>query len=99
MKTKGLQIFLAVVISLAIPMFSAYVFYSNFAQTDFYSADLIFEYPDQERQLVECQNELIIFGLGHFSDQSVSLINSVGQSISFSPWAGTLSQNTSILRC
>jgi hypothetical protein len=99
MRSKSIQILLAIAISSFIVVFPAYLRYNDLSETDLSSTDLIFENPDQDDQLNDQQHESdgVLLSL-----LSVTFLPSTHLLNPFSPLlAPDISTHckTSILRC
>ena len=99
MKSKSIQIFLVIAISLSILVSSIYSQYYTLASADFLSSDLNFETFDQEILLAASQGELKSFGSSGLSNGFLLTAHLLGQSFLFSPLVLPLDQKALILRC
>lgn len=99
MKRKPIKIILVVAISLAIPMFTAYIYYYTVASADFLSPNLNFEAFDQEYLATANQNELKVSGSGSFFNEFQLATCLFWQSSHFFSQIPSLDQKTIVLRC
>jgi hypothetical protein len=98
-KRRLTQIFLVILISLSIPLFSAYLDYYDLAEGDFLFCDIGFENPDQENLLIDQQSESKVFISSAFSTMLPPAIDFLEQFTHFSFPTCSLDQKTFILRC
>jgi hypothetical protein len=63
-KQKRIQTFLAISFFFFSSFFTAYLYYNNCVETDFPSANLMFENLDQDYLLTNEQNKSFAFGIG-----------------------------------
>jgi hypothetical protein len=96
---KRIQIILVIIISLAIPMSSAYVCCYTAAAADFLSPNLNFENFDQELLLSAYESKLKVFIPGSFFDGFHQLTYLFGQSSHFFFQIPSPDQGTLTLRC
>jgi len=94
-----IRTFLIILISIFIPLLSAYLDYSDLADFDFPSPDRSFENPDQVNLLVAQQNEPKLFTSGFFSTALRPGIDFLEQSSHFTFQTPPSDQETTILRC
>ncbi len=99
MKRKFIQILLILVISLAIPVSSAYISYYTVASADFLSSDLGFEAFDQEYVAAANQSELKIFDSSNSSKAAPQELFPIGLFPHLSSQIFPPDQRTSVLRC
>jgi len=99
MKRKLIKIILAMAISLAIPVSSAFFCYYSLASADFISHGLKFETFDQQFLDAASVSRLKIFGSSSSSIISASCINPIKQIPLFPSLISPFNQRTSILRC
>jgi hypothetical protein len=99
MKRKAIQIILAIAISLAVPVSSAYLSYYTVASADFLSSNLGFEAFDQEYLSAANQSELKVspsvrfFSGFHLANYLFGLPSHLSFQLS------SLDQKTLVLRC
>lgn len=98
-RPKLTHIFLAVLICLLMPLFSAYLDYFDLADFDFPSRDRSFENPDQVDLLVAQQNEPKLFASGFFSIPLRPGIDLLEQISHLTLQTPSSDQETTILRC
>lgn len=99
MNGKTIQIILAIAISLAIPVSSAYVSYYTVASADFLSSNLGFEAFDQEYLSAANQSELKVSpSVGFFSGFRLAC-DHFGLPSHLSFQISSLDQKTLVLRC
>ena len=94
-----IHIFLAILISISIPLHSTYLDYSDLADVDFPSHDRSFENPDRVDLLVAQRNEPKLFTSGFFSvalRPGINLLEHFSKSTFQTP---SSDQETTILRC
>ena len=94
-----IHIFLAILISISIPLHSTYLDYSDLADVDFPSRNRSFENPDQVDLLGAQQNEPNLFTSGFFPSALRPGINLLGQFSHFTFQTPSSDQSTIILRC
>jgi hypothetical protein len=99
MKRKPIKIILVIAISLAIPMFTAYIYYYTVASADFLSPNLKLEALDQEYLMAANQSELKVSRSVGFFNGSQLATYLFGQSSHFFSQIPSLDQETLILRC
>jgi hypothetical protein len=99
MKRKPSQIFLVIVISLSILVFSTYYEYYTLAAADFISHNLKLENFDQEYLSAANQSELKVYGSGGFLKGFQLLTCLYGQSFHLFSQILSLDQKTLVLRC
>ena len=99
MNRKTIQIILAIAISLAIPVSSAYVSYDTVASADFLSSNLGFEAFDQDYLSAANQSELKVSpSVGFFSGFHLAYdLFGLPSHLSFQ--MSSLDQKTLVLRC
>jgi len=99
MERRLTLIFLVILISLSIPLFSAYFDYYELAEAGFLAYDISFENPDQDNLPIDRQNESEVF---------LSSVSSIGfppginllEQFAYFPFATCfLDQKTFALRC
>ena len=98
-KLSLIRISFVILISIFIPLFSAYLDYSDVADVDFPSQDRSFENPDQVDLLVAQRNEPKLFTSGFFSVVLRPGIDLLEQASHFTFQTPSCDQETSILRC
>jgi len=96
---KGIQIFLAISISLFILALPAYLRCTNLSQTKFISSDLSFENPGQEEGLPNNENELKVWGPNAFFIKFLLGINVSEQPSHLFHPSLSLHQRAFVLRC
>jgi len=96
---KKVQIFLAVTISFFLLVFSGYLYYHNLGETNFFSADLSFENPDQENALVDQQKEFRVSVLNFFSFPFLPEASLFEQFLGFSYQIPSLERQRLVIRC
>ena len=94
-----IRTFLIILISIFIPLLSAYLDYSDLADFDFPSPGRSFENPDQVNLLVAQQNEPKLFTSGLFSVALRPGIDLLEQFSHFAFQTPPSDQETTILRC
>jgi hypothetical protein len=99
MKRKPIPIILAIAISFAVLLSSAYFCYYSLASADFISHRLKFETFDQDFLFAATVSEFKVFGTSSFSIISALCINPVKQIPIFPFLTFLFNQRTSILRC
>ncbi len=98
-RLKLTQSLFVILISIFIPLLSAYVDYSDLADVDFPSHDRSFENPEQVDLLVAQQNEPKLFTLGFCSitlRPGIGFLEQTSQTTSQTP---SPEQETTFLRC
>ena len=90
---------LVILISIFIPLLSAYLDYSDLADYDFPSCDRSFENPDQVDLLVAQQDEPKLFTWGFFSVAVRPGIDALEPFSHFAFQTPPSDQETTILRC
>jgi heme/copper-type cytochrome/quinol oxidase subunit 3 len=65
-KHKGIQIFLAISFIFFLSVFSAYLYYDNYAETDLPSAKPTFDNPDQDYLLINQETKPLALGQNTF---------------------------------
>jgi hypothetical protein len=93
------RVSLVILISIFIPLISAYLDYSDLADFDFPSRDRSFENPDQVDLLVAQQNEPKLFISGFFSVALRPGIDLLVQFSHFTFQTPPSDQEITILRC
>jgi hypothetical protein len=88
-----------ILISIFIPLLSAYLDYSDLADVDFPPRNRSFENPDQVDLLVAQQNEPNLFTSGFFPIALRPGIDLLGQFFHFTFQTPSSDQSTTILRC
>ncbi len=97
---KGIQILLAITISLFILALPAYLRCTYLSQTKFVSSDLGFENPDQEEELPDHEKESKkAYGPSAFPIRFLLGSNLFEQSSYLFPKAPSLHQGIAVLRC
>lgn len=99
MKRKPSQIFLVIVISLSILVFSTYCEYYTLAAADFISHNLKLENFDQEYLSAVNQSELKVYGSGGFLKGFQLLTCLFGQSFHLLSQEPSFDQKNLVLRC
>jgi hypothetical protein len=99
MKRRLAQIFLVILISLSIPLLSAYLDYYDLAEAGFLACDISFENSDEDNLSIDRQNEYEAFLPSAFSIRFPSGIDLLGQLPHFSFKTCFLDQKTFFLRC
>jgi hypothetical protein len=99
MKRRFAQFFLVILISLSIPLFSAYLDTYDLAEADFLACDISFESSDKDNLPIDRQNESEVFLPSAFLIRFPSEIDPPGQLPHFSFTTCPLDQKTCILRC
>jgi uncharacterized protein YjbI with pentapeptide repeats len=98
-KLKGIQPLLAIVISLFIPVYPAYLHYDNLTGADFLSSNLSYQNLDEQSPSVDSPNKSKVFTTSFTHFVSLSGANLITQLLHFVPQTSFLQQRTSILRC
>ncbi len=93
------QILLAILISLFIPLFAAYLDYYDFAGADFFACDIGFENSDADNCSMDRQDESVGFLSGVLSVTSTPSLDFLGQPPRLSFATRPLGQKTFMLRC
>jgi hypothetical protein len=96
---KGIQILLAITISLFILALPAYLSCTYLSQTKFVSSDLGFENPDQEEGLPDHEKESKVYGSSASLILSLLGANLFERSSYLFPQAPSLHQRIAVLRC
>ena len=96
---KGIEILLAIAISLFILALPAYLRCTKLSQTKFISSDLSFENPDQEEGLPNNEKELKVYGPSAFLITFLLGSNLFEQSSHLFPRSLSFSQKAFVLRC
>ena len=99
MKRKPTKIILVIAISLAIPMFTAYIYYYTVASADFLSPSLKLEALDQEYLMAANQSELKVSRSVGFSNGSQLATYLIGLPSHLFSQISSFDQKTLILRC
>jgi hypothetical protein len=99
MNRKAIQIILAIAISLATPVSSAYISYYTVASADFLSPNLSFEAIDQEYLAAANQSESKIFDSSSFFKRLQPAIYPFGLPSHLSSQISSDDQKTLVLRC
>jgi hypothetical protein len=99
MKRGLTQILLFILITLFIPLYSAYLDYCDLAEADLLCCDMSFENPDQENLLIDQQDESKVFLSSGFSMHFPPGIDLLEQLPYLSFTTCSLDQKTFILRC
>jgi len=93
------QFFLAILISIFIPLFSAFLDYYELADADFLSRNINFENPDQENLLIDQHDEFKVFISCASPNRFLPELELLEQ-FPLSPSATcSLDQKTFVLRC
>jgi hypothetical protein len=98
-KLKGIQTILAIVISLFIPVFLAYLHYDSLTGADFLSSTLSYQNLDQESTLVEFLNKSKTFTSSSTCYVFLPGVNLSAQPLHSAPQTSFIQQRTSVLRC
>jgi len=93
------RIFLVILISLLMPLFSAYLDYHDLVDVDFPSQERSFENPDQADLLVAQRNEPKLFTSGFFPIALRTGIDLLEQFSHLTFQTPSSDQETTILRC
>jgi hypothetical protein len=101
---KKLQILLALVISLSVPILSGYLLYCDLADDDPFSTDATYENADIDDSFLvpDCQTQLKFFGsigLDALFPAFLPETNGIQQVSPFCPLSSYPEQETLILRC
>lgn len=99
MKKNLAQILLVILISVGIPLFSAYLEYHDLAGADFFACDMGFENSDQDNLSMDRQDESEGVLSGTLSVTSTPSFDLLGQLPHLSFTACSLEQKTFTLRC
>ena len=94
-----IRISLVILISIFIPLLSAYLDYSDLGDVNFPTRNRGFENPDQGDLLVAQQNEPKLFTSGFFSIALRLGIDLLGEFFHFTFQTPSSDQSTIILRC
>jgi hypothetical protein len=98
-RLRLIRIFLVILISLLIPLVSAYLGYHDLVDVDFPSHERSFENPDQVDLLVAQRNELKLFTSGSVSIALRTGIDLLEQFFHLTFQTPSSDQETTILRC
>jgi hypothetical protein len=98
-RSKSIQVFLIIPISLIVLALPAYLRCSNLPEIKFFSYELGFETPDQENELAGNENELKIFGPSAFFTTFLPDTHFFEQYSHLFLQVISLRQNTLVLRC
>jgi hypothetical protein len=101
---KKPQIFLALIISLSVPILSSYLIYCDIAEDDRFDSEAQYENEDLDDVFMapDCQNQLTFFGsIGSNALFPVFLpeTNAIEQVSPFCSLPSCLEQKTLVLRC
>jgi len=99
MKVKPSRIFVALVISVFVFLFPAYVRFADLADDDLFPSDLSFENPDDDNPLIDEYKELKVFVSEIFFDIFYLEINTFEHIPSFSFLIDPFDQKPFVLLC
>ena len=98
-KLKGVQPFLAIVISLFVPIFLAYLHYDSLTGADFLSSTMSYQNLDPEGSSVDSLSKSKTFTTSFTCFASLPGVNLITQLLHLVPQTSFLQQRTSVLRC
>jgi hypothetical protein len=98
-KLKRVQPLLAILISLFVLIFLAYLHYDNLAGADFLSSTTSYQNLDPESSSVDSLNKSKTFTTSFTSFVSLPGINLITHFLHLVPQTSFLQQGTSVLRC
>ena len=98
-RSKRIQIFLVIAISLFILALPAYLRCTELSRTKFVPSDLSFENPDQEEGLPDNEKELKVYGPSILLIMLLWGINLFGQTSHLFPRLFSLGLKPPVLRC
>ena len=98
-KLKGVQPLLAIVISLFVPVFLAYLHYDSLTGADFLSSTTSYQNLDPESSSVDSLNKSKTFTPSFTCFVSLPGANLITQLLHLVPQTSFLQQRTSVLRC